>query len=43
MSMMYVRIVRVAVYNPFMTMRMAMGFDYRHPLIMLVLVSLRQV
>ena len=35
--MVYLRIVRVTVYHPFMTMRMAMGFAQRRPLIMLVL------
>ena len=37
MSMMYVWIVVMAVYHPFMTMRMAMGFAQRRPLIMLML------
>jgi len=37
MSMMYVWIVVMAVYHPFMTMRMAVGFAQRHELIVLVL------
>jgi len=37
MSMMYVLIVRMAVYHPFMTMGMAMGFAKGRELIMLVL------
>jgi len=37
MSMMYVRIVRVAVYHPLMTMRMAVGFVQRDSVIMRML------
>ena len=37
MSMMYVWIVVMAVYHPFMAMRMAVRFVQRNPLIMLVL------
>jgi len=37
MSMVYVWIVVMAVYHPFMTMRMAVGLAQRRSLIMLVL------